>query len=118
MTPVRAFSPHIEPAGIFEVREYALLPGARDSFVAAMLDVMPMRERHSRNTGAWIPVTGDLDRIVHIWPYRDYSHRTEVRAAVAREPEWQSYLRVVLPYLRDLKSEIWKPVPGAQAACR
>jgi len=61
--------------------------------------------------GVWIPQTDILDRVVHIWPYRDFDYRTEVRAGVNPESEWAAYLRLVVPWIREIRSTVWRCLP-------
>ncbi len=38
--------------------------------------------------------SGDLNRIVHLWAYESAADREQKRAAMARDPEWQNYLKL------------------------
>ncbi|MES2537243.1 MAG: NIPSNAP family protein [Pseudomonadota bacterium] len=101
---------------LFELREYSLLPGTAAEFAAHMLAAMPVRERHSANVGIWLPLSGDADRIFHMWSYRDLAHRAEVRAAVGKEAGWQAYLEAVMPLLRQMNSTLLTPAPSTAPA--
>lgn len=37
---------------------------------------------------------GDVNSYVHIWAYESLADRTERRAAMAADPEWQEYVRL------------------------
>ena len=36
---------------------------------------------------------GDLNSFVHIWAYTDLAERTQKRAAMAADPEWQAFVK-------------------------
>lgn len=95
---------------LFELREYAVVPGRMQEFIALMLEALPFRERHSPNVCVWVPLSGDPDRVLHLWGYRDFAHRGEARAAAMREPAWQAYLKAIVPLLGEMNSTILRPV--------
>jgi hypothetical protein len=94
---------------LFELREYAINPGQTKTFMQLMLSALPVRERYSANVGVWTPLSGDPDRVIHLWAYRDLSHRDEVRARVAQEPSWKQYGEAIVPLLREMMATVLIP---------
>ena len=39
--------------------------------------------------GYWTSEIGDLNQVVHLWEYADFAHRTQTRAALVEDKEWQ-----------------------------
>ena len=75
---------------IYDMRIYDLQPGAVETYKAAVREVaLPIREDHGvKLTGWYATDIGKLNRVVHIWAYRDYTHFEEARQAVRNDPRW------------------------------
>ena len=104
---IKAYRPSADQ--LFELREYAIVPGQLQAFIGLMQDALPVRERHSLNSGVWVPLSGDPDRVLHLWSYRDFAHRDEARSGAMREPLWREYLEAIAPLLGDMHSTILRP---------
>lgn len=52
---------------------------------------------------------GELSTLVHLWGYADLNDRAARRAALAREPAWQDYLRVCTPMILSMENRILVP---------
>ena len=75
---------------IYDMRTYDLQPGAVQQYMDAVREVaLPIREDHRVKLAGWYSTDiGRLNRVVHIWAYRDYAHFAEARQAVRSDPRW------------------------------
>ena len=93
---------------IVEMRTYQLKAGTVPKFMERLQEALPIREKHSKLAGIWYTEVGDLNQVIHIWPYESFEARTEARAAAMKEPGWP-------PATRDLMieqtAEIFLPAP-------
>ncbi|WP_077002803.1 NIPSNAP family protein [Variovorax sp. KK3] len=93
---------------IAELRTYLLRPGGvpptEDLFGKHLHHRTPM----SPLAGLWHTLTGQLNTVMHLWPYDDIQQRTEIRDAMMRPPLWPPPLR---PYLLEMDSVILLPAP-------
>ncbi len=80
---------------IVDCRTYTLRVGTQNAFVE-------LYERYGRAVqqrvlgepvGWYASEIGALNQIVHLWSYRSLDERARRRAALGREPAWQSYLQ-------------------------
>lgn len=94
---------------IYELRTYTLYPGKTAEYLQHMKAILPLREKYSKLVGYWTTEVGELNQIVHLWAYEDLAHRAEVRAAVAKEPEWQAFLGKIYPLILRQESKILIP---------
>lgn len=108
LSAVREFQASDLP--LVELREYAMAQGQLPRFLELMRAALPVRERFSQALGVWAALSGEPDRVIHMWPYRDLAHRLQVRNDVAQEPAWQKYLATIPPLLREMSSVILRPV--------
>jgi hypothetical protein len=72
---------------IYEVRTYTLRTGAVAEFEERFAKRKPLREKHSKLGAFWHTDFGPLNQVIHVWPYNDLKHRTEVRDAMAKDAE-------------------------------
>ena len=93
---------------IYEVRTYTLTVGSVAEFEDNFAKALHHREKYSKLTGCWHTEFGPLNQVVHIWAYDDLKHRTEVREAVAKDPNWPPDDNHMLI---DMESEIVIPAP-------
>ncbi|XP_061404734.1 protein NipSnap homolog 3A isoform X1 [Lethenteron reissneri] len=97
---------------MYELRTYTAHPHAFPAFLKLTNECIELRTAHSPLIGYWTVEHGPLAQLVHIWQYEDYAQRTAVRAALAKDPEWQeSYIAKVMPMLCSLESEVTYLVP-------
>lgn len=75
---------------IYDMRTYDLQLGAVQKYMDAVREVaLPIREDHGVKLAGWYATDiGTLNRVVHIWAYRDYAHFEEARQAVRNDPRW------------------------------
>ncbi|MGE5270449.1 MAG: NIPSNAP family protein [Thiohalocapsa sp.] len=95
---------------IYEVRTYTLRAGAVPEFEQRYEKRLPARLKHSQLGAFWHTEFGQLNQVIHVYPYDDLNHRTRVRAALASDPE-----RNAMPGGQDLiieqQAEIVIPAP-------
>ena len=93
---------------IYEVRTYTLKPGSVAQWEANFAEALPNRTKHSELGGLWHTEIGPLNQVVHIWPYENLQHRTEIRALAAQEPGWPPKGGDLL---LNMESQIFMPAP-------
>jgi len=75
---------------IFDMRTYDLVPGGLDAYMAAVRDIaLPVRERYGIRLAGWyFTEIGTMNRVVHIWAFRDWAHLTQSKAQFRQDPDW------------------------------
>ena len=95
---------------ILEMRTYQVQPGRAPEFLRVYeQDGLPIITRYARLVGCWNKESGTLNAIVFLWAYDDYGHRQAQRAKLASDPEWQSFVPTILPYLVCQESVFLSP---------
>ena len=74
--------------GIYEMRIYTYEPGSIPELLKRWADSLPGREEFSPLAAGMYTELGALNRWMHIWPYKDLKHRSEVRNT--KVPNWPS----------------------------
>ena len=98
---------------IVEERIYALHPGK----VAEMMKLygeegLPLQERYlGKFIGYFSTETGNLNQVVFMWGYESLDDRSARRERLAQDPEWQRYLKKVVPLIVTQENRILKPAP-------
>ena len=86
---------------IYDYREYTLNPGATPEYMAAVREVaLGIREKYGVKLAGWYySDVGELNKVVHIWAFRDHKHMKEAKAQVTADPDWTGKY---MPRVRDL----------------
>ncbi len=91
---------------IYEIRTYTLKPGTTAAFEQAFETSLASRLKHSELGAFWHTEAGPLNEVIHVWPYNDLQHRTEIRARAVQEPDWPPN---VGEFLVSMDSQIFVP---------
>jgi hypothetical protein len=93
----------------YEFRNYRVKPGAAKPWMDAFLEVMPTREKHSSNVGAWITEGPNPNEVCHMWAYKSLQERAETRDGVAQEDAWKAFVEKGRGYLEEMHSTMLMP---------
>ena len=76
--------------GVYDLRTYDFKPGGVPAYLASVREVsLPIMERYSVRLAGWYYTEiGTLNRVLHVWAYRDGAHLSESRRQSHREPRW------------------------------
>jgi hypothetical protein len=88
---------------IYEMRTYQLKVGCVPRYVKQFEEKgLPIVSRYCTLVGYWVVETGPLNRVVHIWAFRDLEDRREARERWWKDPEWiEGYLPLALPLVES-----------------
>ncbi len=72
------------------MRTYDIAMGKTPEYMAAVREIaLPVRESYGVKLAGWYYTdVGALNRVVHIWAYRDYGHFEEAREAFRTDERW------------------------------
>lgn len=87
----RIYSPDLTPGRhgpCYEMRTYQLMPGALKADQALWETALAKRQEYSPLSCVMDCELGTSNKLVHIWPYRDPSHRHEIRTRVVKDGVW------------------------------
>lgn len=73
---------------IFEWRSYIVRPGSIGGIYDRWATALEERQKLSPLLMAMQTENGELNKFVHIWPYKDLNHRAEVRGEAAAKGIW------------------------------
>ncbi len=93
---------------IVEMRTYQCLPGTVPQFEERFGAALHIREKFSPLGGFFHTEVGDLNKVIHIWPYESFEARTKVREAATQAEGWPPATR---EFVTDQQSEIFIPAP-------
>lgn len=93
---------------IVEMRTYMLRPGGVPPTEDLFANHLHHRSHLSPLGGLWHTLTGQLNTVVHLWPYDTVQQRFDIRDAMWQPPKWPPPLR---PYLLEMDAVILLPAP-------
>lgn len=97
---------------IIEMRTYTLQPGTLAEVEKRFGEALPAREKHSKLAAFWHTEVGPLNRIIHVWAYDSFDHRSTVRAAAMKDSDWPPPIR---EFVTEMQSEVFLPAPFSPA---
>ena len=113
LQPVRELAPPAGDGHVFEYRNYRTKVGKAAEWAGHINEVMPARERHSKNIGLWITIAGQPNEVSHLWFYDSLNHRAEARASAMADPDWRAFLAKAGPLLEEMNSTVMIPSAGS-----
>lgn len=98
---------------LVEQRTYTTHPGKiRDYLALYEAEGLPIQRRLlGRMVGYYRTEFGALNQAVHLWAYTDLNEREQRRAALLADPDFQAYVRKMMPLLVSQESRILVPAP-------
>jgi hypothetical protein len=72
-------------------------------------DVLPAREKYSKNVAIWLTEAGQPNEVSHLWAYDSLNHRAEARAATMKDPDWRAFLKNGPEMLEEMQSTVLVP---------
>jgi NIPSNAP len=98
---------------IYEMRTYQLKVGSMSTYVRQFEDKgLPIISRYCTLVGYWIVESGALNRVVHIWSFKDLEDRRRAREEWWQDREWlEGYLPLALPLVEAQESIILTAAP-------
>ncbi len=109
LNPVKAITPPAQEGGIYELRIYRTEVGKARAWAGLFKDIMPVREKYSKNVGIWLGEAGQPNEVLHMWNYPSLEARMKIRVAVAADPEWQGFLKKGAGMLVEMQSTLLLP---------
>ena len=75
---------------IYDMRTYDIAMGKTPEYMAAVREIaLPVRESYGIKLAGWYYTDiGALNKVVHIWAYRDYAHFEEAREVFRTDERW------------------------------
>lgn len=98
---------------IVDQRTYTVHPGKTAEYLKLYEEKgMPVQVRVlGKMLGYYFTEIGPLNQIVHMWGYDSLEDRTERRAQLFQEQEWQDYIKEMRPLLASQENKILIPAP-------
>ena len=91
---------------IYEMRTYIYQAGTMGEVLKRWAESVPHREKYSPLAGCWYSELGELNKFVHLWPYKDLAERDRIRAEAAKDPHWPP---ATLEFLVTMENKILIP---------
>jgi hypothetical protein len=93
---------------IVEMRTYQLRPGTMATFEQRFAEKLPGRVKLSPLAALWKTEVGQLNTVIHVWPYESFEERSRVRAEAVATGVWPPASTDLLTHIQ---SEVFIPAP-------
>ena len=78
--------------GFYELRMYRFNPGMAGPWANRYRDIMPVREKYSKNVGVWTGEAPQPNEVLHMWNYESLAARTKARTELFQDQEWLDFI--------------------------
>ncbi|XP_018420972.1 PREDICTED: protein NipSnap homolog 3A [Nanorana parkeri] len=107
-----ATGPRQHDTDFYEFRTYSIKPSMMTQFTKLTNENFHLRMAHSELIGYWTYELGGLNKVLHIWKYDSFAHRTAVRSKLPEDKAWQEkFISKVLPMIDKMDIEVTYLVP-------
>ncbi|KAM5194325.1 protein NipSnap homolog 3A-like [Mantella aurantiaca] len=107
-----ATGPRQHDTTFYEFRTYTIKPSMMTQFTKLTNENFHIRMSRSEMVGYWTYEFGGLNKVLHIWKYDSFAHRSAVRSKLPHDKEWQdNYISYVLPMIEKQDIEVAYLVP-------
>jgi hypothetical protein len=98
---------------IYEMRTYRLKVGVLQKYLKQFEEKgLPIVSKYCNLVGYWVVETGTLNRVVHIWSFKDHEDRRQSRERWWNDKEWtEGYIPLALPLVETQESTILSAAP-------
>ena len=95
-----------KPGPVYELRSYILYPGTIPKLRDAWAEKWAGRIKVTPNVLCGTTEFGELNKLIHIWPYNSLEHRAQVRKQVVEQKVWPPDTG---QYLQTMQNKIMLP---------
>lgn len=102
---------------IYEFRSYDLQPGKAPCYLSLLQSRgIQVVSRHLPLLGFWMTETGRLNRLHHLWAYRDLQERATCRADLMADAGWtEDFVPAAFPLLTRQENRLMRLLSGSPA---
>lgn len=96
---------------LLEIRTYTIKGGQLGAYLQGYeAKALAIQQRHlGRLVGYFVPETGELNQVVHLWAYDDMADRTSRRNAMKADPGWASVREMLGGLVDRMESRLLYP---------
>lgn len=109
MTPQVDFTPPTSDGNVYEYRYYRTQTGRANEWMGHFKEIMPVREKYSKNVGIWSTQSPQPNEVSHMWAYESLDARAASRAKVGADKDWRGFLAKAGSFLVEMNSIVLTP---------
>ena len=95
---------------IYELRTYKVQAGKAPEFLKIYeANGLGIITKYAKLIGTWNKESGVINSIVFLWAYDSFGHRSDQRAKLGADQEWQAFVPTILPFLVHQESIFLNP---------
>lgn len=100
LEPIVPFKPPLNDGNIYTLRSFQSLPGQIHEWASMFENILPVREKYSKNVGAWISDAGNPDEAFLMYAYPSVEAYFECHRNMFADPDWNRFVNESSKLLR------------------
>ena len=92
LNAVNGPNPPAQEGGFYELRMYRFNLGMAGPFAQRYKDILPVREKYSKNIGLFTGEAPQPNEVLHMWNYQSLAQRAQARGDLFKDPQWLDFV--------------------------
>ncbi len=113
LEPIAPLHPPASEGNIYVLRTFRAIPGQIQKWTEKFLEILPVREKYSKNVGAWVTDGGDPDEACLMYSYQSIQALTETHKKMSADPDWNRFVEESSKFLQDRHITVLSPTPAS-----
>jgi hypothetical protein len=109
LNPMKPITPPAAAGNVYEMRIYRAGPGDARRWAEAYLEILPVREKYSKNVGLWVGEAPQPNEVLHMWNFASADARMKARAALFKDADWNAFLKRVAGLIVEMQNVLLIP---------
>lgn len=107
--PWSAINQPVNATNIYELRQYTVKPGSLQNWANLWTQGLPSRAKYSKPYAVFFSELGELNTVVHLWPYASYADRVQVRKEANLDNSWRQLVEQTMIHVNFMHSKVLIP---------
>eukprot|EP01132_Coremiostelium_polycephalum_P005155 gene5155-6416_t len=95
---------------VWELRTYTAQPGKTNKWAEEFRKGFDERKKFSAPVGVFYSEIGPLNAIVHLWPYKTFTERTNIRNTCLENPIWVQTVQNTMTVIDKMENKTLIPI--------
>lgn len=111
LEPIVPLNPPATEGNIYVLRSFRAFPGQIEMWANMFREILPVREKYSKNVGAWVTDGGNPDEACLMYAYQSIEEFTECHRKMSADPDWNRFVEKSSKFLQDRYLTLLSPTP-------
>ena len=113
LEPVVPFHPPATEGNVYTIRSFQTVPGQVWNWVNMFRDILPVREKYSKNVGGWVSDASNPDEAFLMYAYPSIDELIECNRNMLADPDWNDFVKESSKILQHRSLTVLSPTASS-----